>query len=92
MQASDDNTGAQETIIPPLAAARLQLWAILLSAYDYHLDFRPSQSHSNADGLSRLPLKTERSVAYSSGYLKLHFPPLILTQCFFNRVSTSARF
>ena len=52
--------------IPPLAAARLQRWAILLSAYDYSLEFRPSQSHANADGLSRLPLRTTSPAAYSS--------------------------
>ena len=49
--------------IPPLAAARLQRWALLLTAYDYELEFRPSEEHSNADGLSRLP---EKPVSYSS--------------------------
>ena len=42
--------------IPSLAAARLQRWAILLSAYDYEIVFKPTLTHSNADGLSRLPL------------------------------------
>ena len=42
--------------IPSLAAARLQRWAILLSAYDYEIHFKPTTLHSNADGLSRLPL------------------------------------
>ena len=40
--------------IPSLAAARLQRWAILLSAYT--IKYKTSQAHSNADGLSRLPL------------------------------------
>ena len=44
--------------IPPLAAARLQRWAVLLSAYTYELEFKTTQQHTNADGLSRLPLKT----------------------------------
>jgi hypothetical protein len=52
--------------IPPLAAARLQRWALLLSAYHYQLEFRPCLSHANTDGLSRLPLPTERPVCYSS--------------------------
>ena len=42
--------------IPSLAAARLQRWAILLSAYDYTIKYKSSQDHCNADGLSRLPL------------------------------------
>ena len=43
--------------IPPLAAARLQRWAILLSAYKYDIRYKPSGSHGNADALSRCPLQ-----------------------------------
>ena len=42
--------------IPSLAAARLQRWAILLSAYNYEIEFKSTLDHANADGLSRLPL------------------------------------
>ena len=42
--------------IPPLAAARLQRWAVLLSAYTYDIQFKSTVAHGNADGLSRLPL------------------------------------
>ena len=42
--------------IPSLAAARLQRWAILLSAYDYNIHYKCTTEHGNADGLSRLPL------------------------------------
>ena len=42
--------------IPAMAAACLQRWAILLSAYRYEVEFRPTGKHGNADGLSRLPL------------------------------------
>ena len=40
--------------IPTLAAARLQRWAILLSAYQYKIEYRSALKHANA--LSRLPL------------------------------------
>ena len=44
-----------KTAIPPLAAARMQRWAIVLSAYDYQIEYRCSAKHSNCDALSRLP-------------------------------------
>ena len=43
--------------IPSLAAARLQRWAILLSAYNYDIEFKSTLDHANADRLSRLPLQ-----------------------------------
>ena len=52
-------------IIPPLAAARMQRWALLLSAYSYDIEFRTSEKHANADGLSRLPLHTTNPAGYS---------------------------
>ena len=43
--------------IPPIAAARLQRWALQLAAHNYTIKFRPTKAHANADALSRLPLK-----------------------------------
>ena len=40
---------------PPITAARLQRWGIILSAYDYDIFFRSTKAHANADALSRLP-------------------------------------
>ena len=45
--------------IPSLAAARLQRWAIILSAYQYNIEFKRTQLHGNADALSRLPLPVD---------------------------------
>jgi hypothetical protein len=42
--------------IPPLAAARMQRWALLLSGYQYKIEYRSSQENANADLLSRLPV------------------------------------
>ena len=52
--------------IPPLAAARLQCWAILLSAYKYQIEFRSTTAHGNADCLSRLPLTNQSPEGLSS--------------------------
>ena len=45
-----------KTEVPALAAGRLQRWALLLSSYDYTVEFRSTKAHANVDGLSRLPL------------------------------------
>ena len=43
--------------IPPIAAARLQRWAVQFAAYSNDIQFKPTNDHGNADALSRLPLK-----------------------------------
>ena len=45
--------------IPPLSAARMQRWALLLSAYNYTISYRSTKEHANADALSRLPLESD---------------------------------
>ena len=47
--------------IHALSAARMQRWALLLSAYIYDIRFRPTQAHGNADGLSRFPVQENQS-------------------------------
>ena len=64
--------------IPTLAAARMQRWALVLSAYDFDLEYRKSVEHLNADALSRLPyqdssLGTEGKI-YRIGAVREEFP------------------
>ena len=40
----------------PQASARIRRWSLFLSTYEYFLSFRPTEAHSNANTLSRLPL------------------------------------
>ncbi|XP_061892242.1 uncharacterized protein K02A2.6-like [Entelurus aequoreus] len=42
---------------PPMAAARLQRWALVLAAHNYTIQYRKAADHGNADGLSQLPLQ-----------------------------------
>ena len=46
----------EDRAISAMASARIQRWALTLSNYQYHLEYRPGTSICHADGLSRLPL------------------------------------
>lgn len=50
--------------IPPLASARIQRWALTLSAYQYTIVYRAGKDNANADALSRLPLPETPTVTY----------------------------
>jgi len=41
--------------VATMAAVRMQRWRLLLSAYDYDINYRNSASHANCYALSRLP-------------------------------------
>ena len=45
--------------IPTMASARVQRWALTLSAYNYNVQYVPGQDHANADVLSQLPLPVQ---------------------------------
>jgi len=45
-----------KTAIPPLAAMRLQQWAVILAAFNYSIKFVPSKQNAVADALSCLLL------------------------------------
>ena len=42
--------------MPTSVAARLQRWALTLSAYNYKIEYRTGANNGNADALSRKPL------------------------------------
>jgi hypothetical protein len=46
--------------IPSMTIARLQRWAIMLSAYDYDIEYRNTSKHGNADFVSRCPLASNK--------------------------------
>ena len=52
--------------LPSRSSARVLRWALMLSAYDYRLEYRPGKDHGNADALSRLPLQLKPGEATTS--------------------------
>ena len=58
-----------KTGIPSMAAAHLQRLALLLSAYSYSIEFKPTQDHGNADGLLRLPLGSRQPPDMTSAFM-----------------------
>ena len=45
--------------IPVMASARVQRWALTLSAYNYTVQHVPGKDNANADVFSRLPLSVQ---------------------------------
>ena len=39
-----------------MSAARLQRYALILAAHQYDIEYKKTDLHANADGMSRLPL------------------------------------
>ena len=48
--------------VPVLAAARLQRWSLVMTAYNYEIQFHSTDHHANADMLSRLESNNQMSV------------------------------
>lgn len=48
---------SEHKLIPATASARLQRWALTLSAYEYVIKHKKGAAHANADALSRLPIQ-----------------------------------
>ena len=62
--------------IPQMASARVQRWALTLSAYDYTISYKPGAELANADALSRLPLPEQPTDVPLPGEMILVFDTL----------------
>ena len=59
-----------------MASARIQRWALTLSAYRYEICYKPGADHGNADGLSRLPVSNHVTTVPVPGDVLLLFQTL----------------
>ena len=62
---------APDSATPVLAAARLQRWSLLLSSYQYQIEYRSSSAIANADALSRLPLAYRKDASVEERIYKV---------------------
>ena len=51
----------QKKVTQPMALARIQRWALFLSAYNYTLEYCPGSNNANTDCLSQLPMPADES-------------------------------
>ena len=49
----------EDKSIPEMGASRIVRWAITLASYQYEIQWRPTQKHSNADLCSRFPVESD---------------------------------
>ena len=54
---------APDSATPVLAAARLQRWSLLLSSYQYEIEFKPFAEVASSDALSRLPMQYRKDAS-----------------------------
>ncbi|XP_054275129.1 uncharacterized protein K02A2.6-like [Macrosteles quadrilineatus] len=69
--------------VPSLAAARLQRWALILSAYNFEVKYRKGSSLPHADALSRLPLPENETLELDENYIS-HVESCVREMNFFN--------
>lgn len=68
--------------IPMNTAARLQRYSLFLSGFQYDIEFKGTNRHCNADGLSRLPLpstETTDEMDSTNVYMISQFETLLVT-------------
>lgn len=44
-----------------MGSPRIQRWAVTLSAYEYHIVYKPGKHHANGNALNRLPMSETTS-------------------------------
>ena len=72
---------ATDATILTLAAARLVRWSIMLCAYHYDVEFRPTHARAHADMLSRLPLPSSTAADPNSiNTMQIDFLPITANQ------------
>ena len=54
---------APDSATPVLAATRLQRWSLLLSSYQYQIEFKPSAEVASSDALSRLQMQYRKDAS-----------------------------
>ena len=59
--------------VPSIAAARMQRWAMFLSAYQYTIEYKCGKLHANADCLSRLPVQDNKDLEDPSTVFQVSF-------------------
>ena len=65
-----------------MTAQRITRWSCKLRAYNFEVRFRPTKQHSNADGLSRLPLGADGTFDFAEEKEDAEFAHLIAWQLF----------
>ena len=59
--------------VPSIAAARMQRWAMFLSAYQYTIEYKCGKLHANTDCLSRLPVQDNKDLEDPSTVFQASF-------------------
>ena len=68
-----------KTEIGPIAAGGLVRWSLILSQYDYELEYRSTKKHCNADMLSRLPRTVKSELPVDNMIYSLQIDTLPVT-------------
>ena len=74
--------------MPPMASARIQQWALTLSAYDYTISYKSGKDQANADFLSGLQLAGFPKETPTLGHIILLMECLQTSPTSFNHIKS----